>query len=91
MRITWTEIEVENDGKVRDDLYDVRPTDQKYAIVSFGEKHVLLANRVLKRVNLGPDFTQLLLDSRKGIKSQAKVDLAFNFGHFKEFNYHGPM
>ena len=37
----------------------LRPTDQKYAIVSFGKKHVLLANRILKRVKLGPAFTQL--------------------------------
>ena len=50
--------------------------------MSFGKKYVLLANRVLERVNLGPAFTQLGLDARKCIKSQAKVDLAFNFGHF---------
>ena len=40
-------------------LEHLKPTDQKYAIVSFGGKHDLLANRVLERVSLGPAFTQL--------------------------------
>ena len=44
---------------------------------------------VLKRVNLGPAFTQLGLDARKCIKLQAKVDLAFNFGHLKKITTTG--
>lgn len=53
------------------------------------EKHFLLANRFLERVNLGPAFTRLLLDASKCIKSHAKVDLAFHFGNSKNLTTTG--
>ena len=49
-----------------------------------------MANMIIERVKLEPEFKLLWLEARKYINSLAKVDLAFNFGHLKKFNYYGP-